>query len=109
VKSAFKLAIDGTPITMADSAAGASVQLDVLKANGAQNQILFAATNPEGASLDCYFVQQLAAVSPLQFDANTPLQQGSAFSAGIMITTNGVLTDEQVGKALAHALVVYAR
>jgi hypothetical protein len=109
-RRAFTAALRDLPIEIAQSEREADLLLKVRKSSGAENRVIFSPTDERGQRFDCLFLQQLSALTPLQLAADEPRNGGSTMGViEINITTNDVLTDEQAGKALAHALVVYFR
>jgi hypothetical protein len=111
ISKSFKDSIKESGITVAESQTDATIVITIEKKIGAKNELAFAPASEEARSLYCNFEQQLAALTITQFDANEPGQTQGTFQAAITITAvdSQKPTDEQIGRALAHALAVHFR
>jgi hypothetical protein len=109
IKEAFARTLPS--ITTTEDAAEANILLAAELRTDLANTVKFSRTSKDGAAVACNFVQQLGALTPALFDATDPEVVSGPMRLAITITAkqDAKLTEEQVGKALAHALAVYYR
>jgi hypothetical protein len=102
ITSAFAESLKNTPLTVTGQ--NPNIIIEVSRTAGTSNAVRIAPTNVQGKAVSCHFIQQLAALSLLSYSINEP-QSAPAFSLKITITTADTISDEQIGRALALALV----
>jgi hypothetical protein len=111
IKDAFAKSLQGTSITITEEQSKATLQFTIEKRSGQKNVLAFSPTSDDGKIFTCNFVQQLGALSTIDFATSEPVVTAGPFAVGITITvgTDATLSGEQIGEALAHALAVYYR
>jgi hypothetical protein len=108
-RDAFASALKGTPFTVVDAPAQATIRLGAARASGTANAVQCAPTSQEGASFCCMAAEQLGTITAVPFAYEPPAIGGQEFAVQLTVTTTQgtTLTNGQVGKALAYALAVH--
>jgi hypothetical protein len=102
IVNSFRQTLDGTVFKFQDNG---NIILNVERTQGVQNKIIFSASNDDGKSYACHILERFS-ISGLQFSGNEPgTESRFALSMVITISSEEVLTDEQIGRTLALALV----